>query len=192
MFAVHALLAATMSTVMFMAGLVGNMGGGLIEVVTLNWIPLFSSHGMTYVNQILIGLAFTAIYFFTFRFLILKFNIATPGREKDDQQETKLYSKKEYRERKNTQKETASAKETADDEAFLYIEALGGKDNITDVTNCATRLRISVKDESKVEPDSVFRALGAHGVVRNGKALQVIVGLSVPQVREHVERILNG
>ncbi|MCY8918464.1 alpha-glucoside-specific PTS transporter subunit IIBC [Bacillus atrophaeus] len=192
LFAVHALLAATMSTVMFMAGLVGNMGGGLIEVVTLNWIPLFSSHRMTYVNQILIGLAFTAIYFFTFRFLILKFNIATPGREKDDQQETKLYSKKEYRERKNTQKETASAKETADDEAFLYIEALGGKDNITDVTNCATRLRISVKDESKVEQDSVFRALGAHGVVRNGKALQVIVGLSVPQVRERVERILNG
>ncbi|MCG8398507.1 alpha-glucoside-specific PTS transporter subunit IIBC [Bacillus atrophaeus] len=192
LFAVHALLAATMATVMYMAGVVGKMGGGLIEVATLNWIPLFGSHGMTYVYQILIGLAFTAIYFFTFRFLILKFNIATPGRERDDQQETKLYSKKEYKERKNTQKETATAKEAEDDEAFLYIEALGGKDNITDVTNCATRLRVSVKDESKVEPDSVFRALGAHGVVRNGKALQVIVGLSVPQVRERVERILNG
>ncbi|MBD5024628.1 PTS transporter subunit EIIC, partial [Xanthomonas citri pv. citri] len=77
LFAVHAVLAATMSTVMYMAGVVGNMGGGLIEAVTLNWIPLFGSHGMTYVYQILIGLSFTAIYFFVFRFLILKFNIAT-------------------------------------------------------------------------------------------------------------------
>ncbi|MCY8130647.1 PTS maltose transporter subunit IIBC, partial [Bacillus spizizenii] len=136
------------------------------------------------------GLSFTAIYFFVFRFLILKFNIATPGREKDDQQETKLYSKQEYRERKNKD-ETASAAETADDTAFLYIEALGGKDNITEVTNCATRLRVSVKDETKVEPDSVFRALGSHGVVRNGKAFQVIIGLSVPQMRERVEKILN-
>ncbi|MDZ5672416.1 MULTISPECIES: PTS maltose transporter subunit IIBC [Bacillus] len=191
LFAVHAVLAATMSTVMYMAGVVGNMGGGLIEAVTLNWIPLFGSHGMTYVYQILIGLSFTAIYFFVFRFLILKFNIATPGREKDEQQETKLYSKKEYRERKNKDETAASAAETADDTAFLYIEALGGKDNVTEVTNCATRLRVSVKDETKVEPDSVFRALGAHGIVRNGKAFQVIIGLSVPQMRERVEKILN-
>ncbi|MBL4975637.1 PTS alpha-glucoside transporter subunit IIBC [Bacillus halotolerans] len=191
LFAVHAVLAATMSTVMYMAGVVGNMGGGLIEAVTLNWIPLFGSHGMTYVYQILIGLSFTAIYFFVFRFLILKFNIATPGREIDDQQETKLYSKQEYRERKNKKDETASAAETADETAALYIEALGGKDNITEVTNCATRLRVSVKDEKKVEPDSVFRALGAHGVVRNGKAFQVIIGLSVPQMRERVEKLLN-
>lgn len=189
LFAVHAVLAASMSTVMYLAGVVGNMGGGLIEAATLNWIPLFGSHGMTYVYQILIGLSFTAIYFFVFRFLILKFNIATPGREKDDQQETKLYSKKEYRERK-IKDETASTAETetADDTAFLYIEALGGKDNITEVTNCATRLRVSVKDDSKVEPDSIFRALGAHGVVRNGKAFQVIIGLSVPQMRERVEK----
>lgn len=90
---------------MYMAGVVGNMGGGLIEAVTLNWIPLFGSHGMTYVYQVLIGLSFTAIYFFVFRFLILKFNIATPGREKDDQQETKLYSKQEYRERKTRMKQ---------------------------------------------------------------------------------------
>ncbi|MBL3648536.1 PTS maltose transporter subunit IIBC [Bacillus vallismortis] len=191
LFAVHAVLAASMSTVMYLAGVVGNMGGGLIEAATLNWIPLFGSHGMTYVYQILIGLSFTAIYFFVFRFLILKFNIATPGREKDDQQETKLYSKQEYKDRKNKRDETAAAAETADDTAFLYVEALGGKDNITEVTNCATRLRVSVKDETKVESDSVFRALGAHGVVRNGKAFQVIIGLSVPQMRERVEKILN-
>ncbi|MED4980759.1 glucose PTS transporter subunit EIIB, partial [Geobacillus stearothermophilus] len=56
---------------------------------------------------------------------------------------------------------------------------------------CATRLRVSVNDESKVAPDSVFKSAGAHGVVRNGKAIQVIVGLSVPQVREQFEKALE-
>ncbi|AVB10530.1 alpha-glucoside-specific PTS transporter subunit IIBC [Bacillus velezensis] len=192
LFAVHALLAASMATVMYMAGVVGNMGGGLIEAATLNWIPLASSHGLTYVYQIIIGLCFTAVYFFVFRFLILKFNIATPGREKEEGQETKLYSKKEYRERKQASKETAAADETQRDTAALYIEALGGKDNITEVTNCATRLRVTIADESKVKSDADFRELGAHGVVRKGRALQVIVGLGVPQMRERVEKILNG
>ncbi|UBZ22185.1 PTS system maltose-specific EIICB component [Bacillus amyloliquefaciens] len=191
LFAVHALLAASMATVMYMAGVVGNMGGGLIEAATLNWIPLASSHGLTYVYQIIIGLCFTAVYFFVFRFLILKFNIATPGREKEEGQETKLYSKKEYRERKQASKETAAADETQRDTAALYIEALGGKDNITEVTNCATRLRVTVADESKVKSDADFRELGAHGVVRKGRALQVIVGLGVPQMRERIEQQLD-
>lgn len=146
---------------------------------------------MTYVYQIIIGLCFTAVYFFVFRFLILKFNIATPGREKEEGQETKLYSKKEYRERKQASKETAAADETQRDTAALYIEALGGKDNITEVTNCATRLRVTVADESKVKNDADFRELGAHGVVRKGRALQVIVGLGVPQMRERIEQQLD-
>ncbi len=63
LFAVHAVLVATMSTAMYMAGVVGNMGGGLIEAVTLNWIPLFGAHGMTYVYQILIGLSLQLFIF---------------------------------------------------------------------------------------------------------------------------------
>ncbi|MFN2747867.1 alpha-glucoside-specific PTS transporter subunit IIBC [Bacillus sp. z60-18] len=194
LFFVHSLLAATMATLMYASGVVGNMGGGLIEILTLNWIPLFHSHGSTYLFQILIGLSFTAIYFFVFRFLILKMNIATPGREIDQQQETKFYSKQDYKAKKHSEKEVSATKEVDvnQDQAFLCIQALGGKDNIAEVTNCATRLRVSVYDESKVEPDSVFKSFGAHGVVRNGKALQIIIGLSVPQVRERVEKLLRG
>lgn len=192
LFFVHSLLAATMATLMYAAGVVGNMGGGLIEILTLNWIPLFHQHGSTYVFQILIGLSFTAIYFFVFRFLILKLDIATPGREKDQQQETKFYSKKDYKAKKESEKEVSAAQEIAEtDQAVLCIKALGGKENIAEVTNCATRLRVSVYDESKVEPDSTFKSFGVHGVVRNGKALQIIIGLSVPQVRERVEKLLN-
>ena len=55
---------------------------------------------MTYVIQILVGLAFTLIWFLVFRFLIKKFNFKTPGRE-DEAEETKLYTKKDYKEKSN-------------------------------------------------------------------------------------------
>lgn len=74
--------------------------------------------------------------------------------------------------------------------ATAFLEGLGGKENIKDVTNCATRLRVTVNDESLVLSDTFFKEAGAHGVVRNGKAFQVIVGLSVPQVRSDFEALL--
>ena len=53
-----------------------------------------------------------------------------------------------------------------------------------------TRLRITVKDGSKIAPVSEFKKSGAHGLVTNGNAIQVIVGLSVPTVREEFENLL--
>ena len=130
--------------------------------------------------QVIVGIIFTGIYFVVFRFLILKFNFLTPGREKDNA-EVKLYNKEDYRNKK---------KAPNAEKATIFLEALGGKDNIVDVTNCATRLRISVKDESLVQDVEVFKGAGAHGLVKNGKAIQVIVGLSVPKVREDFEKLL--
>ena len=64
-----------------------------------------------------------------------------------------------------------------------FLELLGGADNITTVNNCATRLRVSVADESLVDTsDAAFKDAGALGIVRKGKAFQVIVGMDVPQV----------
>ncbi len=91
LFAVHAVLAASMSTVMYLFGVVGNMGGGLIDqVLPQNWIPMFSNHADMMLTQIAIGLCFTLLYFVVFRTLILQFNMCTPGRE---DAEVKLYSK---------------------------------------------------------------------------------------------------
>ncbi|MQH89303.1 PTS transporter subunit EIIC, partial [Escherichia coli] len=81
LFAVHALLAATMAATMYGFGVVGDMGGGLIDLLAKVWIPLLQNHKSMIVTQLIIGLAFIVIYFFVFRFLILKFNLATPGRE---------------------------------------------------------------------------------------------------------------
>ena len=187
LFAVHAVLAATMATIMYAFGVVGNMGGGLIEIMTQNWIPLFKNHSGTVFAQIIIGLIFTVIYFFVFRFLILKFNIATPGREEEENAEVKLYSKADYKAKKGD----LNTKDAFMDQAMIFLDALGGKENIQEVNNCATRLRISVNDETVVKPDAAFREGGAHGVVRNGKAFQIVVGLSVPQVRERFEELIK-
>ena len=188
LFLIHALLAATMSTIMYAFGVSGNMGGGLLEVAIQNWIPLFKYHSTTYITQIIIGLIFTAIYFFLFRYLILKLDIKTPGREDDDDQETKLYTKEDYKAKQAAKQKKSDYTE----KASRFLEALGGPSNIIEVTNCATRLRITVSDESKIAPDKQFISAGAHGIVKNGKAVQVIVGLSSPQIREQFEKLMNS
>lgn len=202
LFAVHAFLAATLAATIYAFGVRGNMGGGLIDFLFQNWIPLWNNHAGTYITQIIIGLCFTAIYFLVFRFLILKFDFKTPGREIDGG-ETKLYTKAEYKEAKKAGKLGANANEagaataTATDSytqrAQDFLALLGGAENITTVNNCATRLRVSVADETKVDAsDASFKDVGALGVVRKGKAYQVIVGMDVPQVRDRFEDMVNS
>lgn len=70
------------------------------------------------------------------------------------------------------------------------MEGLGGKENIESVTNCATRLRTTVYDTEKVLDDSYFQENGALGMVRKKNNIQVIVGPSVPQVRDEVDKLL--
>lgn len=188
LFVVHAFLAATMATVMYMCGVVGNMGGGLLDqFLPQNWIPMFHNHASMMFIQIGIGLAFTAIYFLVFRTLILRFNLKTPGRE---EAEIKLYSKADYQ-ASRPQTTAAAAKETKQGQAAGFLEALGGTNNILSVNNCATRLRITLVDMSLTQSDDIFKALGAHGVVRRGNGIQVIVGLNVPQVRDQIENLMK-
>lgn len=187
LFVVHALLAATLSTVMYLAGIVGIHSGGAIEMASLNWIPLMANHWKQYLLMLVIGLCGTLVWFLVFRFLIVKFNFKTPGREDDEG--VKFYSKQEYRDKQAADKSGAAAN-SKQELAAKILEGLGGKDNIVDVTNCATRLRVNVKDISIVQPDTYFKSIGAHGAMVKGKSVQVIVGLSVPKVRAQVEELL--
>lgn len=201
LFVAHAILAATMAAVMYGFGVVGNMGGGLIDFLFQNWIPMFPNHSGMVFTQIGIGLVFTLIYFVVFRFMILKLDLKTPGREEDGG-ETKLISKAEYKAAKKAEKEgavagaTATATATATDaysqRATDFLALLGGPDNITSVNNCATRLRVSVADPELVGAESDFKSAGALGLVNKGKALQVIVGMDVPQVRDKFETMVDN
>lgn len=191
LFLIHALLGATMVTVMNMFGVVGLMGGGLIDIAAINWIPLAASHGDTYIAQAVIGFIFTGIYFITFKFLIEKFDIQLRGRKTGE--EAQLYSKKDYQDLKNGEAVVAaeSSGNEYEDKAVYYLEGLGGKDNIKDVTNCATRLRVTVDDPALVKDNDYFTSgQMAHGIAQSGTSVQVIVGLSVPQVREYFEGLV--
>ncbi|QMV15772.1 alpha-glucoside-specific PTS transporter subunit IIBC [Vibrio spartinae] len=181
LFVIHAILAATMSAIMYSLGVVGNMGGGLIEIVSQNWLPMYNHHAYVMLTQISVGLCFTVIYFFLFKMLIIRFDLKTPGRNS----EAKLYKKSDYK--------TKASRDThpAGSLASRLIEALGGERNIEQLNNCATRLRVTVIDPMQIVGDQIFTDMGVHGVVRNGKAIQIIIGLSVPQVREECEGLLH-
>ncbi|KZE22373.1 alpha-glucoside-specific PTS transporter subunit IIBC [Cronobacter sakazakii] len=186
LFAVHAVLAATMATLMYIFGVVGNMGGGLLDqFLPQNWIPMFHNHSGMIFTQIGIGCGFTALYFIVFRTLILRFDLKTPGRAES---EIKLYSKADYRAARG---QTTAAAHSAAGQAAGFLQALGGAENIESINNCATRLRITLVDMAKTQSDDVFKALGAHGVVRRGNGIQVIVGLHVPQVRDQLESLMK-
>lgn len=184
LFIVHSILSALLDVTLYLFGVTGYFTGGVIEFAAMNWIPLFSSHASTYIAQFVIGILFTGIYFVVFTWMIKKFGYKTPGRE-DENEEVRLYSKADYREKQAAEK-SGSASGTAEQ----ILDAMGGKDNIAELTNCATRLRVTVKDENLVKDASIFKLAGAHGIVKKGKSLQVIIGLSVPSVREDIEKLL--
>ena len=127
---------------------------------------------------------------------VLKKDLKTPGREGDDE-EVKMISKEEYR--KATGVGVAGGKAAAanvDPKSAAILKGIGGLDNLTgDIDCCATRLRLTLKDSSKVD-QPLLKGTGASGVVVKGNGIQVIYGPSVTIVKsnfeELVEKLRNG
>ena len=129
------------------------------------------------------------LYFVVFSFLIKKFNYKTPGREPDNE-ETKLYTRRDYEARK---KGSSGAGATSNDDrtSALIVKGLGGRENISDIDCCATRLRITVKDSSSVD-ESALKESGASGVIRKGNGVQIIYGPQVSVVKSHLDDFLDS
>src|SRR5690625_134002 len=122
------------------------------------------------------GLVFAVIYYFLFRFLIVKFNLKTPGREDETANAEEINEGGEA-----DNKEAVMA-------ARIY-EGLGGDENVTSVDYCTTRLRVEVKDMDRVDQDKI-KSTGVPGVNVVGKhSIQVIVGTNVQFVADEVEKI---
>ncbi len=192
LFAVHAFLGATLSAILFLVGVRGNMGAGAIEVLASFWLPMFKNHTATVLLHIGIGLIFSAIYFLVFRFLILRYDLPTPGRGNS---EAKLYTKQDFKAKQALDGGATSGGAATTSNAFTgravdFLHLLGGKENIVTVNNCMTRLRIQVKDGALVQESAAFMEAGASGLVKKGEAVQVIVGLDVPNVRDEFEKLL--
>lgn len=122
-----------------------------------------------------IGLAFGVVYYFLFRFVIVKFNLKTPGREDEDI---------------STADTTVSGKSSLTEKAEKVLAAIGGKDNISGLDACITRLRLVVKDEKAVN-DQVLKNLGAAGIMRLGQgAVQVIFGTQSELLKDEIAKMM--
>ncbi|KAA9032436.1 PTS transporter subunit EIIC [Niallia endozanthoxylica] len=161
---------------------------GMIDFLLFN-IPLGieKTHWPMY---ILVGLIFFAAYYLIFRFLITKFNFKTVGRE-DEGHETKLYSKKEYKESKGKGTAGSPAAQGNEDLAGVIVHALGGAENINSVTNCYTRLRLTLDSPEKVDEAALKSQTGASGVIIKDKNVQVVYGLQVNNIRKAVDSYLG-
>ena len=136
------------------------------------------------------GIIYFFLYYFIFTFLIRKFDLKTPGRE-DDDAETKLYKKSDYLAKKSGTTEAAQTSASPEDTlSETIMNGLGGKANIADVDCCATRLRVTVKDSSRVT-DGILKSTGASGVVHKGTGVQVIYGPRVTVIKSNLEDYLE-
>ncbi len=131
-----------------------------------------------------LGIVYFFLYYFIFSFLIKKLNLKTPGRE-DEDEDTKLYTKADYQEKK------ADRKSGIDRQSAAISLGLGGYANIVDVDCCATRLRVTVTDGTLVK-EGALKNTGASGVIRKGNGVQVIYGPQVNIIKSHLEEYLNS
>ena len=167
--------------------------GGLIDFTLFGILPAGAGVPTNWIRAILVGAGYAVVYYFLFKTLILKLNLKTPGRE-GDEEEAKLYSKADFQAAKGLDGKEAPNKANGKDEivqkAPEVLAALGGEENAVSIDACITRLRVEVKDKSKVDKDKL-KALGAVGVVEGGNGIQAIFGAKADAYRHEINRILG-
>ena len=137
---------------------------GLIDY-TLSW-------GLATNPELIIplGIFLGAVYYFIFSWAIVKFDLPTMGRGEEN---------------------IANEENSSDETALKYIESLGGAENIFELTNCATRLRLILKDAAQIN-EVELKKLGVKGIFKKGNAVQVIVGMQVEHIARDILLILNS
>lgn len=135
-----------------------------------------------------VGIIYFFLYYGIFTFMIKKFNFKTPGRE-DDDEETKLYTKADVN-AKNAANQTTSGSTSTDPVSETITRGLGGKANITGVDCCATRLRLTVVDSSKVN-EALIKSTGSRGIIIKGQGVQIIYGPQVTVIKAKLETYLE-
>ncbi len=122
-----------------------------------------------------LGLAAFVVFYLVFRVVIVKFDLKTPGREDDDVE---------------AEKKVVLSNDNFTQVASVILEGLGGKGNVTSLDNCITRLRLEIKDYTKVDEKKI-KSAGVAGVMRPSKStVQVIVGTKVQFVADEMKKML--
>lgn len=120
----------------------------------------------------ILGAGMFSLYYLTFRTLITKFNLKTPGREDEKLEESPSIIK-------------------GSDRAKTIVRALGGKENLDEVDCCATRLRVTVKEAELINKD-VLKTTGSKGTIVKGTGVQIIYGPSVTIIKNEIEELIES
>ncbi|WP_235864146.1 glucose-specific PTS transporter subunit IIBC [Sutcliffiella halmapala] len=171
LFAIHTVFAGLSFMIMHILHVKIGMtfSGGVIDYLLFGVVPNRTDWWLV----IPVGLVFSVIYYFGFRFAIKKFNLQTPGREDVDEDED------------------GRAPTTAGDLPFDVLEAMGGKENIAHLDACITRLRVSVNEISYVDKTRL-KKLGAAGVLEVGNNIQAIFGPKSDILKSQMKDIIDG
>lgn len=150
---------------------IGNtFSGGFIDFLLFGILQ--GNENTHWVRAVMVGLPWAALYYFSFLFLIRKFNVMTPGRGDDQEQ-------------------VQEAQETSlTENAKGIIQALGGADNIENVDACITRLRVAVKNVHSVHKARLKR-LGAIEVLEVGGSIQAVFGAKAVLYKSEVNQLLG-
>lgn len=178
LYIIHAVLTGIM---MFIAAFFQWIAGfgfsaGLIDYI----LSIRSPYANDIFMLIPLGVVCAILYYCIFRFMIVRYNLMTPGREIDEP--IIEVDEKEYHVTLTT--------EDYDEIAILLLEALGGRSNIIFVDSCITRLRVELKDINLVNEQEIL-ATGATGIVKVGKSsIQIIIGTEVGFIVDSINDIL--
>ena len=217
LYGIHCVFAGLAYALMhfFNVGVGMTFSGGLIDLFLFGILQGNKKTGWLWI--VVVGVFYFIIYYFLFSFLIKKLNLRTPGRFDDD--EVKLYKRSDVDAKKKGSSGTdlgdtavsesdgvagsksggtagsdegdGSKEAIANELSIAICKGLGGKDNISDVDCCATRLRCTVFNADLVN-DSVLRMTGASGVVHKGNGVQIIYGPKVTVIKSDFEEFLES
>lgn len=178
MYGVHCILAGLSYMLMHIFGVGVGMtfSGGLIDLTLFGILQ--GNEKTNWLWIVLIGLVYAVVYYLVFYFMIVKLDLKTPGREGNNG-EVKLYTRADYN------------KKSGDKTSMLLLKGLGGKDNISDLDCCATRLRVTVKNVDLTD-EKLLKSSGASGVIRKGNGIQIVFGPKVSVIKSALEDYMEN
>ena len=172
LYVIYALLYAIFTVITVLVGFRAgfSFSAGLTDLVFSASLPAAQNTWMI----LPLGIAAFIVFYVVFRFAIVKFDLKTPGREDDDQE---------------AEKQVQLSNDNFTEVASIILEGIGGKENVTSIDNCITRLRLEIKDYTKVDEKKI-KSAGVAGVIRPGKnSVQVIVGTKVQFVADEFKKL---
>ncbi len=190
LFVIHVLLAGTAFLTCHVLNIcIGTtFSDGLIDFILYGVLP--GQAKSNWLMMLPVFVVYFIVYFVIFRFFILKWDLKTPGRE-DEGEEMHLVTKDEYRKATGVGA-VGGAKEAgkSDPVSAAILRGVGGLDNVSVIDCCATRLRLTLNDGSKVN-DTILKTTGSKGVVHKGNAIQIIYGPQVTLIKSDFEEYVQ-